>query len=211
MSAVGAGGDRGVFYELRSDIEVIYGGVWFDPVDNSAIEVIDMEVATGEEGMGITLIEEGPIYINEERLKKAAESAGLFHEERPPQPPTGRKHWLPRPWEPPPKPEHLFWMPEPIPGPKVMKAWGEWNELNNEGVKFEELPEDMRNYILMGVDAIMSYYGMDGGPSRSVAVIEYGLGMKQKKEKWGENSVITKNPERAVWKILAEMGVRRDA
>lgn len=198
-----------MFYEIYADRDVSLGGLWFNPADFDVIEITDLGSAMGgREGEGVTLIERGSLYVNQERLEKALKSAGLFEEERPPSPPKGRKHWFPRPWEPTPKRGYLFWMPDPIPGPKVLLAWANWGELQNEGVKFEELPEDMRGYIFMGVEPLISYYGTDR--DRSVAVIEFGPDMMYKKRHWGDNSVITKNPERATWKVLENFGVERD-
>lgn len=199
-----------MFYELYRDVNVTNGGQWFNPADFDVIEVTDLGSAMGgSEGEGVTLIQRGSLYVNQERLEKALKSADLFTEQTPPSPPAGRKHWSPRSWEPLPKPGYLFWMPDPVPGPKILLAWANWGELQNEGVKFEELPEDMRNYILMGVEPLMSYYGMER--DRDVAVIEFGPGMMYKKQHWGDNSVITKNPERATWKVLEELGVEQNA
>ncbi len=196
-----------MFYPIYRDVNVAAGGLWFDPKDGDIIDVTDLGSATGE--YGVTLVEDGSLYITQERLEKAGKSAGLFQDVPPPTPPTGRKHWDPRPWAPPAKPGYLFWMPaEPVPGPKVLEAWDKWSELSQKGITFEELSKSEQHYILIGAEVLMSYYGFD--VDRSIAVIERGPGMKEKKDKWGDSSVISKNPERAVWKILKEWGVRDD-
>ncbi len=196
-----------MFYSLYRNVNVAAGGLWFDPKDGAVIQVTDMASAAGEEG--ITLIEDGSLYITQERLEKAAKSADLFQDQPPPEPPTGRKHWDPRPWAPPTKPGYLFWMPvQPVPGPKVLEAWDKWSELLQKGITFEELLKSEQHYILIGAEALESYYGFD--VNQSMVVIEYGPGMQAKKDQWGDSSVISKNPERAVWKILKEWGVRDD-
>ena len=194
-----------MFYELYRDQNVLNGGLWFDPDDDEVIQVTDMQSAAGE--TGVTLVERGRIYVTEEKLKKAAESAGMFYEEPPPQPPKGRKHWFSRPWSPPPKPGHLFWMPETPFGPRVMKAWEEWTKLFDAGGKFEELPEDVQYAVMRGAQAVMDYSSMDVSESR--VVISKWKGAAKQKRQW-LNAVISSDAEKAVWKILKEMGVRRN-
>lgn len=197
-----------MFYELYADQNVTYGGVWFDPEDNSAIEVIDMESATGDKG--VFFIERGSLHVTEENLKRAVESAGRFHEESPPhKAPEGRKRWISVPFVPSPKPGYLFWVPEPILGPKILEAWGAWTIHQEQGGEFEELPEEIRDLVLMGASDIESYSGIGEGEIR--VVIQNYPGAKKKKEKTYPNAIISNDPEKSIWKILKEMGVRRDA
>jgi hypothetical protein len=197
-----------MFYSLYQDANVVNGGLWFNPEDLEFVEVIDMDSATG--ATGVNIIQRGSAYITEDRLRTAVESAGHFEPQLPPLQPTGRKHWFPRPWTPPPKPGHLFWAPDPVRGPRIIKAWEDWEtRANDEGIKFKDLPADQQQDILVGVEAYHGYYGTDS--DREYVVIERHRGMAEQKRQFGEDAIITTNPERAIWKILKELGVEEDA
>jgi hypothetical protein len=204
-----------VFYELYADRHVLHGGLWFDPDESEFIRVTDMDSAAGEKG--VTLLERGYAHITEERLREAAENTELFYVEPPPSPPKGRKHWFPRPWAPPPKPGYLFWTPNIPRGPHVISAWATWTKLNEEeGGKFDELPEEVQKDVLLGAQTVNEYAGVDA--MESVYVIDKNQrrpgSVSQKWEKTKEgawpSAIYESNPERAVWKILGKWGVRRD-
>jgi len=196
-----------MFYSLHRDRNVLYGGAWFNPDDMEIIEVIDMESAAGDEG--VTMLERGGIHVpNEDHLRKALESAGFFHEEGPPSPREGRKFWDPRPWGPPPQPGQLFWTPKPIDGPRIMQAWKTWKDLDAEGGKFEELPEEVQHDVLMAADAILGYSGAEYGGQ--VFVIDKAQRRSGAKTGSWPGAIYSSNPEKAVWKILKKWGVRRD-
>jgi hypothetical protein len=193
-----------MFYELYSESDVSRGGLWFDPENSEAIEVIDMESAAGD--TGLTIIQKGSVYITEERLKRALESAGHFTLESPPAPPKGIHDWSPRhTTHPRPKPGQLFWTPEPSPGPRIMEAWGEWERLrDDEEVEFPTLPEEMRDDVLTGAEAMISYGGMEAFEGKTV--IETSQEAKYKARRF-DDAIISGNPELAVREILIEMGV----
>ncbi len=196
-----------MFYELYRDVNVTSGGVWVDPDTMDFIQVTDMDSAVGEEG--VTLVEKGGSFADEETVKGGLRSAGFFEVDKPPAPPRTRKHWDPRPWKPHPKPGYLFWLPKVPEGYRILEAWKRWNELDDAGEKFESLPEDLKLDVLIALEASFGYSGFDGSPGESVAVIEKGTAGVKERHKWGE-AVVSKNPERAVWKILKEMGVENN-
>lgn len=196
-----------MFYELYADRNVVNGGLWFDPEENEIIEVIDMDSGAGE--TGVNYIERGSLHVTEERMRSAVESSGHFSVESPPGPPKSRKRWFSVPWTPPPAPGYLFWVPKPPIGPKILEAWDTWTEHEREGGKFEELPEEIQELVFQGAQALHGYAGMDRGETH--VVIQQYPGAKKKKEEDYPNAIISRNPEAAIWRILKEMGVRKNA
>lgn len=196
-----------MFYGLYVDQDITLGGLFFNPDDNGMIEVIDMESASGQRG--VIYVERGSLHVDEERMRRAVESSGYFHVESPPEVPQGRKRWLSVPWTPTPEPGYLFWVPRPPLGPKILEAWEAWSEHLEEGGKFEELPEETKKLIFLGARAVLDYSGISEGETH--VVIKKYPGAEKWKDHDYPNAIISKNPEAAIWKILKQMGVRKDA
>lgn len=193
-----------MFYNLYKDRDVSYGGLWYEPLSEDVIEVIDMSAHSKKEE-GVNYIERGSAYITFDRLDKALRSEGYFTEEDPPKPPSGRKQWFHEDFVPPPKPGSLFWAPEPIIGPRILKSWEEWQAFKKVGAKFEEIPEEIRRDVLLAADAIVSYHGQD---SVGVAVVIDQEKLTPFLKERYPSAVISSWPEKAIWKILKKMGVR---
>jgi len=197
-----------MFYSLYKDRHVVYGGVWYDPVNEDFIEVIDVADA-GRNHESVNYIERGSAYMTVERLETALRGAGYFTEEEPPKHPAGRKQWFVEDLIPPPKPGALFWMPEPILGPRILKSWEEWEAFKRAGSKFEEVPQEIRDDVLLAAEAVMSYHGIDGGHSGPIVVIKKADATPKLRREY-PNAIISSNPEKAIWEILKKMGVRRE-
>ena len=197
------------FHELYVEQDVLAGGVWVDPDGDIFIQVIDMGSATGDEG--VTTIEKGIGVINEETVRKGLEMSGLFTLEAPPQPRrrTGRKAWDPtrRRRDPAPKPGHLFWKPDVPEGFRIMDTWLAFSESQEPFIKFtEEAQED----LLRALEGAFAYMGFDGSPDNSVVVIDRSSDVDQRNDpRWGPNAIISRNPEKAVWRELKKMGVEK--
>lgn len=212
-----------MFYELyRDQGNIVYGGKWFNPVTMEMIEVIDLDSASGVDGT--SAIERGPVYIDEDRLREAGKSLGWeFQAPQPPPMPEGPREWMPRSyskkWEPPPQPGNLFWVPETPLIEKIAGAWRRFGELEREHrfdteKAFLALDPEKRELVLQGADGIHSYYGFDGGSDRRHLVIEKGSDSEEDADslidQWGaRDAVVAKDPRKAVWKILKELGVKR--
>lgn len=62
------------YYELHGDVNILYGGLWFDPDGGSFVEVIDMESAAGVEGAH--LVEEGRAFLSDKVIREGAQAYG---------------------------------------------------------------------------------------------------------------------------------------
>lgn len=196
-----------MYYPLHRDRNVVYGGSWYDPADEEFIEVMDVDV--GRDYTSVNYIERGTAPIRIDDLEKALRSHGYFTEEEPTALPKGRKQWFAEDMTPPPKPGHLLWVPEPIKGPGIMHSWEEWKAFQRAGAKFEEIPAEMRSDVLLAADAYLAYHGSNAGhESPRVVINRADITAKLRREY--PNAIISSNPEKAIWKELKKMGVRRE-
>ncbi len=76
------------FHGLYVDGDILAGGTWVNPDDQTFIQVIDMESAAAHEG--VNAIEKGISYISEETVMRGLEMNDLFTLEEPPPTPLRR-------------------------------------------------------------------------------------------------------------------------
>ncbi len=62
------------WYSLGHDVDIVYGGLWFNPQTVEVIEVVDLDSATGIDGTN--MIQRGSIYITDESIRKGASFVG---------------------------------------------------------------------------------------------------------------------------------------
>lgn len=65
------------FYSVYRDIDIRYGGLWFDPWNMEFVEVINLDDAAGVESAW--LIIRGRAYIDEESIMEGLETIGQEH------------------------------------------------------------------------------------------------------------------------------------
>ena len=196
-----------MFYELdrKARLDILAGGLWYNPDTGRFVEVLDMEEATGD--VGVTFVEVHDESFTPEIIEEGARMGGFFIEQRPPKPPRGRKQWSPRPWTPPPTAGHLFWMPPPLEGPIIVEAWRAWEEEKREGRHFKDLPENVQNRVLLGAELA---YHLGGGRwlDRVVAVIKEGSAGTD--QYYTGDAIVTLKPTDAVLETLSDLGVEAD-
>lgn len=197
-----------MFYEIYLDqSHVSSGALWYDPDGWEFVEVTDLDSSTGIQG--VTMIQMGSAIIDEELIRKGAEFTGQG-QERPPARPEGPREWSPswRRW-PPPKPGHLFWVPDPGPVEKYVDAWKAFEE---EQVKPKEMPIDMLEALLSAAECAYAYRGMD--VSWTILVVEKTSPefkhLEEVRLQWGASQAVpTTNPDRTVWKALKQFGIKK--
>ena len=187
-----------MFYELSraARLDILEGGLWYNPDTGRFIEVVNMEEATGD--VGVTFVEVFDEDFTVAIIAEGARMAGLFIPQTPKRP-RGRKQWSPRPWTPPP--------PPPVEGTFVVSAWEAWEAAKREGRPFKDLPEDVQNRVLLGAETA---FHLGGGRwlDRIVAVVKEGsFGTDQH---YTEPEIVTRKPTEAVLEILDDLGVKAD-
>ncbi len=196
------------FRGLYVDGDILAGGTWVNPDDQTFVQVIDMESAAGFDGVNV--IEKGVGAVNNETVMRGLEMNGLFTLEPPPAtdpPRRGRKAWDPTARYsdvPTPQPGQLFWTPKSPEGPRIIATWMVFAESVET---FDELAKPDQVDVLRALEGAFAYAGFDGSPDHSVIVIDRGSD-ERKNPQW-KNAIISKNPERIIWRELKKMGVEK--
>jgi hypothetical protein len=168
-----------MFRTLYADVHIVYGGLFYDPDKGEAIEVVDLDSAAGVSGCN--LIERGEIYAAPRDIQSALRSAG--QEDR---------------------------LDEVLAAANALKMKGSFDALTNA----------QQAAILIGASAVHGYSGFDDSPDvilvankadvqpkRGESVAEC---IERLRDEWhADRTIVTKNPERAIWKTLRTMGVRK--
>ena len=170
-----------MFRTLYADVNIVYGGLFYDPDEGEAIEVVDLDSAAGVPGCN--LIERGYIFAASEDTQAALRSAG--QEDR---------------------------------TDEVLAAV---NALSLKG-SFKALTAEQQAAILIGAHSVHGYSGFDGPPDYTILVANKGDVQPKQGEsvaacierlgrKWRADRVVaTKDADRAIWRILRTMGVRKN-
>ena len=80
---------------------------------------------------------------------------------------------------------------------------------------FEDQPKAVRDAVLEAAEASHAYMGMDGGPRRTIVVVDLdnphveAVTAEEKREAKEEGTIYTKDPKGMIWKILKDLGVSR--
>lgn len=210
-----------MFYDLRLDANVTFGGLWFDPETMQAVEVVDLDSAAGVDWSN--LIEKGPVWITESRIRAGASTREWDIEERRPGPPVpeGPREWMPQSfyekWAPPPKPGHLFWMPDIPLVEEIIPSWRRFEVASSElGLKkgFNFLADEDKANVMLAADVVLAEYGFDTKSDDRILVIKKGSeragDIDALTEGWrAGRGVIATNPKKMIWKILKEWGIKK--